>query len=51
LNDSSVGIQQLESKNGTAVPLKKKDGKDLFEKAIDPTTFPKGEVLNVEGAP
>lgn len=48
LNDSSVGIQPLESKKGTSVPLKKKDGKDLFEAAIDPTTFPKGEVLNVE---
>lgn len=48
LNDSSVGIQPLESKKGTAVALKKKDGKDPFEAAIDPTTFPKGEVLNVE---
>jgi hypothetical protein len=51
LNDSSVSIQPLESQTGTAVPLKKQDGKDLFEAAINPATFPWGEVLDVEEAP
>ncbi|QIF02573.1 hypothetical protein [Roseimicrobium sp. ORNL1] len=51
LNDSSVGIQPLESKSGTAVPLRKTEGKDLFEAAINPTTLPTGAMLDVEGAP
>lgn len=50
LNDSSVSIQPLASKDGASVGLKPDaaTGKDAFEAAIDPKTFPKGEVLNVE---
>jgi hypothetical protein len=51
LNDSSVSLQPLESKKGAAVPLKKKDGKDLFDAAIDPTTLPIGTILDIEDAP
>lgn len=48
LHDGSVSLQPVEWKKGAAVPLMRKNGEDLFEAAIDPKTFPKGEVLNVE---
>jgi hypothetical protein len=50
LNDSSVSIQPLASEHGPSVGLKPDSvaGKDAFEAAIDPKTFPKGELLNVE---
>lgn len=50
LNDSSVAIQPLAAKDGSSVGLKPDSatGKYAFESAIDPKTFPKGEVLNVE---
>jgi hypothetical protein len=50
LNDSSVSLQPLASEHGISVGLKQDPvtGRDAFEAAIDPKTFPKGEVLNVE---
>lgn len=52
VNDGSVEFHQLAENRGTSVPLKKsRDGKDLFELAIDPVKFPKGEILDVEVAP
>ncbi|RBP46126.1 hypothetical protein DES53_102512 [Roseimicrobium gellanilyticum] len=48
MNDSSVSLRPLETMKGTAVPLKKVHGKDLFEAAIDPTAFPTGEILDIE---
>jgi hypothetical protein len=50
MNDSSVAIQPLASNSGKAVGLKPdpSTGKDLFEAAIDPKDFPKGEILDIE---
>jgi hypothetical protein len=49
LNDGSVSPRKLAAKKGNAVGLaKERDGKDLFELAIDPVKFPKGEVLDID---
>ncbi|QIF02571.1 hypothetical protein [Roseimicrobium sp. ORNL1] len=48
LNDSSVSMQPLDSDTGVEVPLKKVDGRDLFEASIEPATFPKGEILDIQ---
>jgi hypothetical protein len=49
LNDGSANIMPLASKTGKAVGLKPITGsQDLFDAAIDPMLFPKGEVLDVE---
>jgi hypothetical protein len=49
LNDGSAQIVPLASKRGAAVGLKPTTGSlDLFDAAIDPVLFPKGEVLDVE---
>ena len=50
LNDSSVAVQALAAKSGKAVGLKPdaSTGKDIFEAAIDPKEFPKGEILDIE---
>ncbi|RBP46129.1 hypothetical protein DES53_102515 [Roseimicrobium gellanilyticum] len=49
-NDTAVASQPMAAKSGAAVGLKPdaSSGKDAFEAAINPTTFPKGEVLDVE---
>jgi hypothetical protein len=47
-NDTSAGIEKLESRWGRSAGLEKNsDGKDLFEAAIHPENFPKGVVLDV----
>jgi hypothetical protein len=50
MNDSSVSIQPLAAKSGKTEGLKPDSttGKDLFEAAINPKDFPRGEVLDVE---
>ena len=46
-----TGLRQLSTNKGSAVGLaKERDGKDLFEQAIDPVKFPKGEVLDIDDA-
>lgn len=48
-NDGSVSPRELAAKEGKAVGLaKERDGKDIFELAIDPVNFPKGEVLDID---
>jgi hypothetical protein len=48
LNDGSASMRKLESKSGTSVGLQKeKDGKDLFEAALDPIKYPGRRVLDV----
>ncbi len=49
MNDSNVTARKLAATSGKAVPLKPQpSGKDIFEEAIHPTTFPVGRVLDIE---
>jgi hypothetical protein len=46
---ADTGLRKLSAEKGPAVGLaKERDGKDLFELAIDPVKFPKGEVLDID---
>lgn len=49
MNDSSVAVQPLEAKQGSAVTLKKlEDGKNLFERANGDAKSPGWRILDVE---